>query len=822
VSDTTGVEENYKGWLNKKFMFRNYLKVAFRYLVNHKGYAIINVLGLSVGVACCILITLFVKSEWSFDRFHSKTDRIYRAWLEEHYQGQVFTNTVTPIPLGPVLQAHLPEVGSTCRVAALNTLVRYNNNTFNDPVNLVDSSFFYLFDFNLKEGDIKNPFPTVNSLIITEKSAKKYFGNSSPIGKTLEMQLGKDTVLFTITGLLKNPPFESSIQFDMLIPFSNAPHLWSERARTKGWSNVTVETYVLLKDKARAKVANAKIPSIMQPLVADNYKPGEYVVRLQPLTDIHLNNKLPAGNQPISDPKYSYIMAIVGILILLIACINFVTLSIGRSATRALEVGVRKVLGAERQQLIRQFWGEALLLTLIALVIGIGLAVILQKPFNQLANRQLSLHVNAFTILFCFLIAVIIALLAGIYPAFVLSNFKPIQVLKGRLKMNSIGFFRKALIIGQFVASIIMIIGTLTVAKQLNYLRTKDLRFNKEHIVIVPTNLSRKEGNRLAERFKLAIQKNPDVINSTTSLFSMSEYGWMTLGYTDDKNIFRQFSFNAVDADFVNTMGIDMIEGRSFSKTNTADSNYILVNEALVKEYGWKNPIGQRLPGKYEEQVIGVVRDFNFQTLHTPIKPAMMALKPDSIFRRSSDVSFNFPPQPRISVLFGGGNLQNHVEFLRSAWKSVAGDQDFEYRFLDDALNAAYEQEQRLSKIVRYASLLSIFIACMGLFGLATLVVVRRTKEIGIRKVLGANVSGIVGLLSRDFIVLIIIASLIAFPISWWALHKWLQDFAYRINVPWLAFLGAALLALIVALLTVSIQAIKAALKNPVKSLRTE
>jgi putative ABC transport system permease protein len=803
-------------------MFKNYLKVAFRYLANHKGYAVINVLGLGVGVACCILIMLFVKSEWSFDRFHSKANRIYRAWLEEHYQGQVFTNTVTPIPLGPVLQAHLPEVGSTCRVAALNTLVKYGNNTFNDPVNIVDSSFFDLFDFNLKEGNIKNPFPTANSLIITEKSAKKYFGNSSPIGKNLEMQLGKDTVLFTISGLLKNPPFESSIQFDMLIPFPNAPHLWSERARTKGWSNVTVETYVLLKDRATAKVANAKIPSIMQPLVADNYKPGEYLVRLQPLTDIHLNNKLPAGNQPVSDPKYSYIMAIVGILILLIACINFVTLSIGRSTTRALEVGVRKVLGAERQQLIRQFWGEALLLTLMALVIGLGLAIILQKPFNQLANRQLSLHVNAFTILFCFLIAAIIALLAGIYPAFVLSNFKPIQVLKGRIKMNSIGFFRKALIIGQFVASIIMIIGTITVAKQLNYLRTKDLGFNKEHIVIVPTNLSRKEGNRLAEQFKLAIQKNPDVINSTTSLFSMSEYGWMTLGYTDNKNVFRQFSFNAVDADFVNTMGLHVIAGRGFSKTNTADSNYILVNEALVKEYGWKDPVGQRLPGKYEEQVIGVVKDFNFQTLHTPVKPAVMALRPDSFFRRSSDASFNFPPQPRVSVLFRGGNLQSHVEFLRSAWKSVAGDQDFEYSFLDDALSAAYEQEQRLSKIVRYASFLSIFIACMGLFGLATLVVVRRTKEIGIRKVLGANVSGIVGLLSKDFIVLVIIASLIAFPVAWWALHKWLQDFAYRINVPWLAFLGAALLALIVAILTVSVQAIKAALTNPVKSLRTE
>jgi putative ABC transport system permease protein len=560
----------------------------------------------------------------------------------------------------------------------------------------------------------------------------------------------------------------------------------------------------------------------MQPLVAENYKPGEYNVRLQPLTDVHLNNKLPAANQPISDPKYSYILATVGVLILLIACINFVTLSIGRSTTRALEVGVRKVLGAERQQLIRQFWGEALLLTVMALVIGLGLAIVLQKPFNLLANRQLSLSLNGFTILFCFLLAAIIALLAGMYPAFVLSNFKPIQVLKGRLKVDNIGFFRKALIVGQFVASIIMIIGTIAIGKQLNYLQTKDLGYSKEHVIIVPTNKSRREGNPLAQRFRVALQKNPDVINSSNSLFSMSEYGWMTLGYTDDKNVFRQFRFNAVDPDFVNTMGLHVIAGRNFTKNNTADSSYILVNEALVKEYGWKNPIGQRLPGKYEETVIGVIKDFHFETLHTNIKPVVMALKPDSFFRRSSDMNLNFPAQPRVSVLFRGGNVQSHIEFLKSSWKSVAGDQDFEYQFLDDALNAAYQQEQRLSKIVRYASLLSIFIACMGLFGLATLVVVRRTKEIGIRKVLGANVSGIVALLSKDFIALIIVASVIAFPIAWWALQKWLQDFAYRITIPWLAFFGAALLALIVALLTVSIQAIKAALMNPVKSLRTE
>ena len=803
-------------------MFRNYLKVALRYLANHKGYTVINALGLSVGVACCLLIMLFVKSEWSFDRFHSKSDRIYRAWLEEHYKGEVFTNTVTPLPLVPVLQSNLPEVESACRVAALNTLVRYGNNTFNDPVNMVDSSFFRLFDFRLKEGDVNNPFPTKNSLIITEKSAEKYFGKNPAIGKTLELQLGNDTVPFTVSGIAKNIVLESSIQFDMLVPFSNARHLWSERRLTQAWSNVSVESYFLLKNGIKASQLHPKIASILQPLVAKDYKPGEYNVRLQPMTDIHLNNNLPAANQPVSDPKYSYILATVGILILLIACINFVTLSVGRSTTRAMEVGVRKVLGAERQQLIRQFWGEALLLTLMALIIGIGVALILQKPFNALANRQLSLSLNGFTIGFCLLLTAIIALLAGIYPAFVLSNFKPIQVLKGRLKVGGMGFFRKALIVGQFVASIIMIIGTVAVGKQLNYLQTKDLGFSKEHVVIVPTNKGRREGYALANRFQALLQKNPQVVSSTTSLFSMTEYGWMTLGYTDNKNVFRQFRINAVDADFVNAMGLRVIAGRNFLKNNTADSNYILVNEAMVKEYGWKNAIGQRLPGPYDEEVIGVVKDFNFETLHTTVKPAVMALRPDSFFRRSSDASLNFPAQPRISVRFRAGNVPQHIAFLKSAWKSVAGDQDFEFRFLDDALAAAYEQEQRLSKIVRYASVLSIFIACMGLFGLATLVVARRTKEIGIRKVLGANVSGIVALLSRDFIALIIVASIISFPIAWWALQKWLQDFAYRISIPWLAFLAAAMLAMIVALSTVSIQAIRAALTNPVKSLRTE
>jgi putative ABC transport system permease protein len=803
-------------------MLKNYFKVAFRYLAKHKGYTLINVLGLAVGIACCILVMIFVRSEWSYDRFHSKADRIHRAWLQEFYQGEIFTNVVTPIPLGPVLQDNLAEVETTCRVFAFNALAKYNNNTFSDLVNMVDSTFFNIFDFNLNEGDLGNPFPSANSVIISQATAKKYFGNGPSMGNNLELQIGNDKVLFTVSGIMKELPRESSIQFAMLIPFSNATLFFSENARTKAWSNVSVETYILLKEGTTTAVADSKIPAVMQPLVAKNYKPGEYNVRLQPVKDIHLNNELPAGNQPISDPKYSYILATIGILVLLIACINFVTLSIGRSTTRALEVGIRKVLGAERQQLIRQYWGEALMLSFFSLITGIVLALILLKPFNQLAARELFIPFDAFTLLFYLCVVIVIGLIAGIYPAVVLSGFKPIQVLKGKLKGNSVGLLGKALVTAQFVASIIMIIATITIGKQLNYMRSKDLGYNKEHIVIIPTNKPRLEANRLAARFKTAIEKNPQVISSTNAIYSMAEQGWMTLGYSDDKDVFRQFRLNVVDADFIKTMNLKLVAGRDFMKDNLADSNNIIVNEAMVKEYGWKDPIGQKLPGKYQQPIIGVVKDFHFESLHTDIKPAMLSLKPDGIRGASSDMSSTFSLQPRISVRLRGGDLQSQIEFLNTSWKSVAGDQDFEFRFLDDALNAAYSQEQRLANMVRYASVLSIFIACMGLFGLATLIVVKQTKEIGIRKVLGASVSNIVGMLSIDFLKLIAIAALVAFPIAWWGLHKWLQDFVFRIGMPWWIFILAGAVTALVAFLTLSLQAVKAANANPVKSLRTE
>jgi putative ABC transport system permease protein len=805
-------------------MIKNYFKVAMRYLLRNKGYTAINILGLAIGITCCILIMLFVRSEWSYDKFHGKSDRIYRAWVAENYDDQDdLIDITTPLPLAGALQSSFAEIESTCRVFNLNTLVNMGEQSFSEDIRMVDSSFFKIFDFTLLEGSRKNPFPTSNSIILTENTAKKYFGKQNPIGKTMELQLGNEKVMFSVAGIAKGAPEESSIKYNALISFSNGKYLFSPRAM-KAWFSISPETYVLLRKDADPDELSKKFPSMVRQNLGENYREGGYIVNLQPITKIHLDTSLPAGIEPISNPKYSYILLTIGILILLVACINFITLSVGRSATRALEVGVRKVLGAERQQLIRQFWGEAVLLTIISVIIGVVLSVLFVKPFNQIINRQLTLQLDLVFIGYCFLIMVVIALIAGIYPAIILSGFRPVEILKGKLKLgNKSGLFRKSLITGQFITSIGMIICTIVIGGQLDYLRNKDLGYQKEEVVIVPTNKPRLRGMELAELYRTELLKQPQVAGASVSLMSFSETPWINVGYADDKNVYRSFQFNAIDPYFLKTMKIQMTEGRDFSADNPADyTSSMIVNEALVKQFGWKNGVGQKLPGRIEQQIIGVVKDFNYQSLHTPVQPLAMVIKPDTFFRRINDISFGAPLQPRISVRLRTGNLTAGLNVLKQAWKTVVPDQEFEYRFLDETVAAQYRAEQRAGSIVKIASGLSIFIACMGLFGLATLTVVRRTREIGIRKVLGASVSSVVRLLSREFLVLVLIAALIAFPLGWWAMNKWLQDFAYRIHIDWWVFPVAGIAALLIALLTVSFQAIKAALANPVKSLRTE
>lgn len=806
-------------------MIRNYLKISFRYLQRNKEYTVINILGLAVSITCCILIMLFVRSELSFDTFHSKADRLYRVWQREKYDGKTSDNVNTPLPLADALESTYSQVEAATRVIAMNPIVKIGQTSFVEKMDIVDPAFFKMFDFKLIEGNKEKPLPLDNSVLLTPVLAKKYFGSRDALGKNIEIQLGDDKVLFTVSGIVQEAPEASSIKYHMLIPYNRmtALHQLSPRV-LKNWFNVIGETYVMLKPGINSADLEKKFPLMMKQQLGTDFGKEDFTIHLQPVRNIHLNTSLPAGNEPISDPKYSYVLATIGLLILIVACVNFVTLSIGQSTKRALEVGVRKALGAERRQLIFQFWGEAFIVVILSVLVGLGLARLFLEPFDALVSRQLELRFDLFVVLFCVLIAGVIALISGVYPALILSGFNPVDVLKGRFNIKGgQGWLRQGLVVGQFVASIIMIIGTVVIGQQMRYMQTKDLGYKKNQVVVVQTNKPRKAGLPLAQLYRNELMKHSQVLNASVSFFSFAEIPWVQLGYADEKKQYKTFQYNAVDANFVPAMGIKILSGRNFETGNTSDvAGAVLVNETFVKAFNLKDPIGKKMPGRYPQQIVGVVKDFNFESLHTKIQPLVMSVDPDSLIKHSDDVMFNAPPQPRISIQLKPGNLADNIHMLKQSWARVAPGQDFDFQFLDETIAAQYKQEQRTNIIVQIASALSIFIACMGLFGLATLSVVRRIKEIGIRKVLGASVGSIVRLLSVDFLVLVLIAAIVAAPIAWWAMSTWLQDFTYRISINWWVFLLAGLAAALVALATVSYHAIRAALVNPVKSLKTE
>lgn len=811
-------------------MIKNYLTIAIRNLFKNKLYSFINLTCLSIGTSVVVLLVLYVNNEWTFDQFHQNHKRIYRAWVKEHAPDNVFFNTLTPYVLGQELRDNFPEIAQLARYLTINAQLKKGNFSERENVHLVEPQFLKMFDFPLLKGNSDRVLANIHSAVITPAMAEKYFGEPAPIGKILTLQIGERWVDFTVTGIIQKAPENSSIQYDMLIPFDITKTYMSPGGMAS-WTNVNVETYVMLQKENLASDFEAKIAPFIDGKVAADYAPGKYKVGLQALSDIHLNKDFPVGIVSVSDSRYPYILGGVALLILALACINFTTLAIGRSVSRAKEVGVRKATGAKRGQLMAQFWSEAVVTAALAVLIGLLFAQLALPAFNALIDKKLSIDYSLQTFGLLSGLILLMGLLAGGYPSLVLSGFSPIKSLRGTV--NSLGNNRHLILRGlvgfQFVLSILLIICTMVMKQQMHFIQNKNLGYNKEQVVVLPYSRSGArltdqwiEGKTVVDRLHNALNGKPGMGEVALSTHTFGTPGWMNLGYSEQgTEQFRSFRANGVDEQFLTMYGIQLQEGRNFSNTTQADQRAVIINETYAKAFGLS--VGQLMQQPFQDYtVIGIAKDFNFESLHSKVEPLLLATDPIGIVQKSSDISFDDSPSPKISVKIAGESLQTAIATLRLAWKQAAPEQAFDYAFLGQNIDQLYRAESRLSSMISLAAGLAIFIACLGLFGIATLTIAQRTKEIGVRKVLGASTVEIVFLLNKNFSLLVLGATVLAIPLALYFLQNWLADFAYHIQIQWWIFVMAGLGALVITLLTVSYQSIRAALVNPVKSLKTE
>jgi len=817
-------------------MLQNYLKIALRSLWRSKVHSLINVLGLSLGIACCVLIVLFVKDEWTFDTFHSKADRIYRVWVNEDWgENQQFFNTVTPFPMGPALKDNFQEVEHQVRIHKIGTQVKIGENQFSETLTFGGRDLFKVFDFEVISGSRDNALNDQRAIVINAYAAEKYFGNSNPIDKVISVQLGEKFEDFAVKAVVANLPTNSSIKFYLLISDLNYPKLYNEQTLNSGWFNVTPETYVLLREGVDPKKLESKFPSVFKTILGEeDFKLSKYTPGLQPLTSIHLDTSFPIGIAEVNDPKYSYILAAIASLILFVACINFVTLSVGRSMIRAKEVGIRKVVGAERRQLIFQFIGEALIVTIISLVVGIVLSLLGLPLFNDLSGKSLVVRPDGFVFLVAGSLVAIIGLIAGSYPAFVLSNFRPIAILKGKMQAgNSKQGLRKVLVGIQLVLSIFLISSTLVMRQQLAFLQNKNLGFNREQLAVVQLNVPRggrlaervKAGFEKAEKFKIELSKIPEVISVCASSHDFGNGSWTNIGYTDDHGTYRTFNVNIIDDDYLPTMKMELASGRNFSQENTSDARRaVIINEAFAKEYGWADPIGKKIPGKdfVDHEIIGVVKDFNYESLYTKVTPLVIAMDAVIPLSGSENINIDNTPVPKLMIRLKPGNLPATIEQVKNVWDKLTAGEEFAFTFVDQALAEQYRNDLNLGKIVGIATLLAMIIGSLGLYALASLAMQNRTKEISIRKVMGASEQSLLVLLSRDYVFLIGISLLLSVPLTWYMMSNWLQSFEYRVAMSWKVFALAGSLSLLIAVVTIVYQTLKTAWTKPAETLKYE
>lgn len=817
-------------------MLKNYLKIAFRSLWRSKLHSSINVLGLGLGIGCCLLIALFVNDEWTFDAFHTKADRIYRVSVKENWgKDQEFFNTVTPFPMGPALKDNFEEVEAQVRIVPFNSLVRAGENQFSESVTIGGQNLFSVFDFERAHGNPTAAMSSQSGVLLTRAYARKFFGTEDAVGKTLSLQLGEQFEEFDVKAVVDDLPTNSGIQFNILISDLNFPKLFSEQVLTSAWFNVNPETYVLLKTGVRSGDLSSKFPSVFKGLLGEeDFTKSKYEVGLQPLTDIHLNTSFPVGNAPVSNPMYSYILAAIAMLILFVACINFVTLSIGRAIQRSKEVGIRKVVGAARRQLVFQFIGEAIVVTLVSTVLGTLIAYLCLPLFNDLSGKQLLFPWNEFLAIVLISLLAIIGLIAGSYPAFILSSLRPVAILKGAVSAGtSRQGLRKSLVGVQLVLSIFLITSTLIMQRQLTFIQNKNLGFQKEQLAVVQLNVPRggrltarvNKGFEMAEQFKNELARVPGIKSVCAASHDFGNGAWTNVGFTDEKGVYRTFFLNVIDDEYVPVLGMELAQGRNFSDNAPADKRRsVIVNEAFAALFGWSDAIGKRIPGAnfLEHEVVGVVKNFNYASLYTQVQPLVMVQDPAIILSGVENINISNTPLPKLLIRIKPGDMMATLEEMKSIWTSLTGGEEFDFTFADQALATQYRSDSNLGRIVRLATILAIVIGSLGLYGLASLALQNRVKEISIRKVLGASERSLALLLSKEYVYLTVVCLLISVPATWYSMDRWLQSFEYRIAIEADSFVVAGVVALTISLLTISYQLLRIIVAQPVETLKNE
>lgn len=788
-------------------MFYNYIKITLRNIIRQRTYILINLLGLTIGMTICILLFLFVQYESSYDRYHPHAERIYRIISQDQDEKGIDTFTYTPAPLAPALRQDFPEIEKTVRFSDNEIEIIAKGRRFYETVFFADKEIFDIFAVTLIQGNKSSALENPRSLLISEKTANKYFQGENPMGQTVSFWGETD---YTVTGIFEDIPKNTHLRFEFLVSFENF-----HRRHQNQWGISNYFTYILLAENASIQAVESKMPEFI-----DRYKGPEarplykFNFIFQPITRIHLNSHWRGEIASGTRMSTLYIFSVVALFVLLIACFNSINLTIARFSSRAQEVGMRKVLGASRFQLIQQFLGESFFLTLLSFPAALALVELILPLFNSLSGKELNIKYshNLPLLLFLFGILIFTALISGLYPAVFISSYKAVKVLKKTYKsVLKVSFTRKFLVVVQFVVSLLFIICFFVIARQLQYMRGRALGFNPEHVVIIPIN--EPDILKRQETVKAEFLRSPVVMAAAaTSYFPGNKPNYQNYWKEGmDENYFDMIYWLAVDHNFISTLQLDLIAGRDFNKNIESDAGgAYIINESAVRALGWDPESALNRSFKLAEKgrIIGIVKDFHFRSLHQAVDPLVLYIWPESL--------------KYFAVRINPDNFQKGLNHLESVWDQMAVQQPFEFFFLDEEYDRMYNTEKRLGKIFGYVTLLSILIACLGLFGLASFAAEQRTKEIGIRKVLGASVHNLIWLIFKEYLIWILLANLIAWPVAFYALHQWLQNFAYHVSPETWIFLLSAVFVLTVALLTVSIKALRSALSDPVETLRYE